>query len=102
MEQWKNIFRALPGGKPAAVVTSRGNKPIAEALYDLCLNRDVAHVSVQHGTGLGYSPVYDATPYAAEIATCDLYLTYSAQDTSVLSRNPFRRGHRRVSVYLVI
>ena len=92
MEHWKQVFGALPGGKPAAVVTSRGNKPTAEALFDLCLSQDVPHVAVQHGTGLGYSPVYDATPYTAEIATCDLYLSYSAQDTSVLSRNPFRRG----------
>ena len=91
-EHWKRVFATLPGGKPAAVVTSRGNKPVAEALYDLCFKRDVAHVAVQHGTGLGYSPVYDATPYTAEIATCDLYLTYSAQDASVLSRNSFRRG----------
>ena len=91
-EHWRRVFATLPGGKPAAVVTSRGNKPVAEALYDLCLKRDVAHVAVQHGTGPGYSPVYDATPYTAEIATCDLYLTYSAQDASVLSRNPFRRG----------
>lgn len=92
LQHWKKVFASLPGGRPAAVVTSRSNTPVGEALYDLCSERNVAHVAVQHGTGLGYSPVYQAAPYAAEIANCDLYLTYSAQDTKVLSRNPFRRG----------
>ena len=92
LDHWKKVFATLPGGKPTAVVTSRNNKPIGEALYDLCLNRNVAHVAVQHGTGLGYSPVYEAAPYAAEIATCDLYLTYCAHDAKILSRNPLRRG----------
>ena len=92
LEHWKKVFSALPGGKPAAVLTSRCNKPIGEALYDLCLNKNVAHIAVQHGTGLGYSPMYEAAPYAAEIATSDLYLTYSAHDAKILSRNPFRRG----------
>jgi len=92
LEHWKRTFLAFSGGKPTAVVTSRNNNPVGEALYELCAERNVAHVAVQHGTGLGYSPVYEAAPYTTEIATCDLYLTYSAHDAGVLSRNPLRRG----------
>ncbi len=92
LEHWKRTFSVFPDGKPAAVVTSRSNEPVGEALDDLCSERNVAHVAVQHGTGLGYSPVYQAAPHTAEIATCDLYLTYSEHDARVLSRYPLRRG----------
>ena len=89
---WQRVFDALSAEKPRAVVTNYNAKPDGEALYDLCSQLDVAHAAVEHGTGIGYSPIFSKTPYADEIATCDLYLTYNEQEARLLRNNPFRRG----------
>ena len=89
---WQNVFDKIFTGKPRAVVTNYNAKPDGEALYDLCSHLNVAHIAVEHGTGIGYSPIFEKTPYAAEIATCDLYLTYNDKEAQLLQENPFRRG----------
>ena len=76
-------------------MTNYNAKPNGEALYDLCSHPGVAHVAVEHATGIGYSPVFEETPYTAEIATCDLYLTYS--DKEVATRIRFGEEHQRAS-----
>ena len=89
---WQRIFETLSAKKLRAVVTNYNAKPNGEALYDLCTRQNVAHVAVEHGTGIGYSPIFEETPYADEIATCDLYLTYNDKEAGLLRKNSFRRG----------
>ena len=92
MDHWRGVFNTRFAGKPRAIVTNYNAKPDGEALYDLCSHLNVAHVAVEHGTGIGYSPIFEETPYASEIATCDLYLTYNDKEAGLLRNNPFRRG----------
>ena len=89
---WQRVFNEVFSRKPRAVVTNYNAKPDGEALYDLCSRLNVAHVAVVHGTGIAFSPKHEETPYAEEIATCDLYLTYNDKETNILSKNMFRRG----------
>ena len=94
-DHWKEVFETLSGGTPRAVVTNYNLRPSGEALYDLCRERDVPHVAVEHGTGLAFSPVLQATPYSSEITICDLFLTYSDASTRVRRENKYRRGAAR-------
>ena len=92
---WREVFETLSAGTPRAVVTNYNLSPSGEALYDLCRERDVPHVAVEHGTGLAFSPALQATPYSSEITICDVFLTYSDASTRVRGQNRYRRGAAR-------
>ena len=94
-DQWKEVFETLSDGTPRAVMTNYNLRPSGEALYDLCRERDVPHVAVEHGTGIAFSPVLQATPYSSEINMCDFFLTYSDASTRVHGENRYRRGTAR-------
>jgi len=89
---WRRYLEGLDAKYLRAVVTNYNAKPAGEALYDVCSQLNIPHVAAEHGTGIGFSPIFEKTPYAHEIATCDLYLVYNKKEESLLQKNRFRRG----------
>ena len=89
---WRRYLDRPDAKHLRAVVTNFNAKRDGEALYDLCSQRNILHVAVEHGTGIGFSPISEKTPYRHEIATCDLYLTYNEEEESLLQDNRFSRG----------
>ena len=92
---WRRYFDGSDAKNLQAVVTNYNARPDGEALYDVCAQLNIPHVAVEHGTGIGFSPIFEKTPYAHEIATCDLYLTYNKQAERLLQENRFSRGAPR-------
>lgn len=89
---WRRHLESPDAQNLKAVVTSYNARPVGEALYDVCSQLSIPHVAVEHGTGIGFSPIFEKTPYAHEIATCDLYLTHNSQEERLLQENRFSRG----------
>ncbi len=89
---WRKCLDSPDAKHLQAVVTNYNATPDGEALYDACSQLDIPHVAVEHGTGIGFSPIFEKTPYSDEIATCDLYLAYNKQEERLLQENRFSRG----------